>query len=159
MRTIHIKGRPAKEVFPKSVQRMVLKEVRKYVKGNLPKTKIYMARIFGSLAKGTFGRYKKKLSKRGKKRRFSDVDVLFVVSDNYKAPRKWPIHFNPPDNPGCVYRPKILKIRTSEGLVYTHVEYIVMPIGYYRKKGTISRFEKMGMPLRRRGSKNKFLKL
>ena len=60
---------------------------------NLPDTNIYLARMFGSLVKGTFGKYQGKW----KGREFSDVDVLFVVKDGFNAPKSWKIHFKRDD--------------------------------------------------------------
>ena len=86
----YMKDRPPKTVFPIEKQMLILGQMKRYIFDHLPpKTKFYRKRLFGSLAKGTFGKYTRKF----KGREFSDVDVLFVVDDDFKPPRRSKVHF------------------------------------------------------------------
>ena len=59
-------------------------KAREFAIGNLlPNPKINKIMLFGSLAKGTFGKYEKPFHGR----KYSDVDVLLFVKDDYKIPR------------------------------------------------------------------------
>lgn len=143
-----MRERPKKTIFPKSKQKTILKEVQKFISENLPPSKIYQKKLFGSLAKGTFGKYEKPW----KNRTFSDVDVLFVVEDNFKPPKKWKLHFKPEDGLMRVYEIATISIED----VKVDVQYIIFPKTYASLKKTKDFAEKWGIPLKK-DSKHKFL--
>jgi hypothetical protein len=151
---VKFKKGPSKKIFTKGQQRLVLKEVKKYVCANLPKTKIYMKRIFGSLATGKFGKYERKF----KRRYYSDVDILFVVSDNFKSSKKWKLEFKPNDILGKVYRRDVVNVEIGKSIITIDMDYAILPITYTKKPGVMEFYESIGFPLRRK-SKNKFIRV
>ena len=85
-----MKERPKKIVLSKSEQKKIFEKVKKFVlKDLLPNPKINKILMFGSLVKGTFGKYEKPF----KKRIYSDVDILLFVEDDFKVPKHWKEHF------------------------------------------------------------------
>ncbi len=152
----YMKERPQKNIFPIKKQMLILGQIKKFVLNNLPKnTKLYRKRLFGSLAKGTFGKYEGKW----KGREFSDVDVLLVVDDNFRPPRKWKIHFKPKEGPMRVYDIEVVPIATNDETVFVDVQYIIIPKTYASKPETIASAESWGIPLKKNFSKNKFISL
>ena len=86
----HLKERPKKTIFPKQVQKAYLKKAKTFIlKDLLPNNNINKIIIFGSITKGTFGRYEKLY----KGRTYSDVDILLLVNNNFKTPKTWKKHF------------------------------------------------------------------
>ncbi len=154
--TDYMKERPPKTIFPIEKQMMILDQIKEYVYDHLlQKTKIHRMRLFGSLAKGTFGKY----DGTWKGRKYSDVDVLFVVDDNFIVPREWKIHFEPKGKEWIVYDIATVPVTTIDETAFVEVQYIVVPISSARKLETIALAEKWGIPLKRFLSKHKFIRL
>lgn len=152
----YMKERPRKDIFSAAQQKLILTQIKKFIYNNLPpNTKLYKIRLFGSLAKGTFGKYAGKW----KGREFSDVDVLFVVDDDFKPPRKWRIHFKPKDGLMRVYNVKTVPVATEDETVLVDVQYVILPKTYARKPETIAMAEQWGIPLKRFFSKHRFINL
>ena len=152
----YMKGRPKKDIFPIKTQKLVLNQIREYILNNLPpNTQIYRKRIFGSLAKGTFGKYKGKHDSR----KFSDVDVLFVVDDNFLPPKKWKIQFNCVDKVWVVYDVAEIPIVIKDETIPVLIQYIILTKTFASKPETILSAESWGIPLKRFFSKNKFIPL
>lgn len=152
----YMKERPTKNIFPIKKQKFIFSEIKTFILDNLPaNTKFYRKRLFGSLAKGTFGKYEGKW----KGREFSDVDVLFVVDDHFKPPKKWKIHFTAEKKVWVVYNIAVVPIVTEDETVFVDVQYIILTKTFASKPKTITRAEKWGIPLKRFFSKNKFISL
>jgi predicted nucleotidyltransferase len=152
----YMKGRPPKEIFPIKKQKLILSQVKKYIANNLPpKTKIHRKRIFGSFAKGTFGKYKRKHDRR----KFSDIDILFVVDDNFKPPKKWKVHFECVKKVWVVYDLEEVPVKIKEETIPVLVQYIILTKTFASKPETIASAESWGIPLKRSSSKNKFIPL
>jgi len=151
-----MKGRPSKHIFSIKKQKLILNKIKKYISDNLPpNTKLYRKRLFGSLAKGTFGKYDGKY----KGREFSDVDILFVVDDNFKPLKKWKVHFNCVDKVWVVYDVAEVPVKTEDETVLVLVQYIILTKTYSEKPDTIDNAEQWGIPLKKSSSKNKFIDL
>tara|TARA_Y100000310_G_scaffold329356_1_gene399030 strand:+ start:1162 stop:1650 length:489 start_codon:yes stop_codon:yes gene_type:complete len=151
----YMKERPKKKVFSKAKQKIVLREIKKYINKNLPpKTKLYRKRLFRSLAKGKYGKY---INGTWKGRKYSDVDVLFVVDDNFKAPKKWKFHFQPEDDPSIVYNVADVPIKVEDEEVIVELQYFIVPISYARIKKNCENADPWGVPLMRTGSKNTYI--
>jgi len=152
----YMKGRPTKDIFPIEKQKFILNKIKKYVFNNLPpNTKLYRKRIFGSFAKGTFGKYQRKYGGH----QYSDIDILFVVDDNFKPPKKWKVHFNCVKKVWMVYDLAEVPIKTKDEIVPVVVQYIVLTKTFASKPETIASAESWGIPLKRSSSKNKFISL
>ena len=152
----YMKERPPKDIFPTKKQKLILSQIKKFIYDNLPQnTKLHKIRLFGSLAKGTFGKYKGKW----KGREFSDIDVLFIVDDNFKPPKKWKIHFKPKDGPMRVYDIATIPVATEDETVFVEVQYIILPKTYATEPETIAKAEQWGIPLKSFFSKHRFIKL
>ena len=152
----YMKDRPPKNIFPIEKRMLILDQMKKYIFDHLPlNTKLYRKRIFGSLAKGTFGKYTQKF----KGREFSDVDVLFVVDDNFKPPRKWKVHFECVKKFWVVYDVAVVPVVTEDETVFVDVQYIILTKTFASKPETIVSAESWGIPLKRSFSKNKFISL
>ncbi|MBT3298273.1 hypothetical protein HN385_05080 [archaeon] len=152
----YAKERPPKNIFPIEKQMLVLGQIKNYIYHNLPpNTKFHRKRIFGSLAKGTFGKYERKW----KGRKFSDVDVLFVVDDNFRPPPKWKVHFKAETKVWVVYDVDVVPIATEDETVFVDVQYIILTKTFASKPETIARAEEWGIPLNKFLSKNKFIHL
>lgn len=152
----YMKGRPVKDIFPIEKQKFILNQIKKYISNNLPpNTKLHKKRIFGSFAKGTFGKYQKKYDGH----QFSDIDILFVVDDDFKPPKKWKVHFNCVDKVWVVYDLAEVPIKTKDETVPVVVQYIILTKTFASKPETIVRAESWGIPLKRSSSKNKFMRL
>jgi len=152
----YMEGRPPKNIFPIKKQMLILGQIEKFIYGYLPpNTKFYRKRLFGSLAQGTFGKYNGKF----KGREFSDVDVLFVVDDNFKPPKKWKVQFECVKKVWVVYDVAEVPIETEDETVLVEVQYIILTKTFASKSETIVNAEKWGIPLRRSSTKNKFISL
>jgi predicted nucleotidyltransferase len=149
----YMEGRPPKNIFPIKKQMLILGQIKKFIRENLPpNTKFYRKRLFGSLAKGTFGKYNEKF----KGRKYSDVDILFVVDDNFKPPKKWKVHFECVKKVWVVYDVAEVPIETEDETVPVEVQYIILTKTFANKLETIVSAEKWGIPLGRSSTKNKF---
>ena len=152
----YMKERPHKDVFSDEKQALILREMKKFIYANLPAgTRLHLKRLFGSLAKGTFGKYKGIW----KGREFSDVDILFVVDDDFRVPRKWKVHFVAKKRDWVVYNVAVVPIEAFGETVLVDVQYIVIRKTFASLEENIVRAEKWGIPLRRKLSKNKYLSL
>jgi len=152
----YTKERPPKNIFPIEKQMLILGQIKKFIYDNLPpNTKFYRKRLFGSLAKGTFGKYEGKW----KGREFSDVDVLFVVDDDFRPPRKWKVHFTAEKKVWVVYDVDVVPVSTEDETVFVDVQYIILTKTFASQPETIARTEKWGIPLKRIFSQNKFIRL
>jgi predicted nucleotidyltransferase len=88
---VYMEERPRKNFFSKSEKRKIFKKAKKFVlKDLLPNSKINRIIIFGSLVRGTFGKYEKPF----KHRLYSDVDFLILVENDFKIPKKWKPYFS-----------------------------------------------------------------
>ncbi len=152
----YMKGRPPKMVFPLKKQMLILGQIKRFIYDNLPpNTKLYRKRLFGSLAKGKFGKYDGKW----KGREFSDVDVLFVVDDDFRPPGRWKLHFKPEEGPMRVYDVAVVPAETEDEVVMVDLQYVILPKTYASLPATVAMAEKWGIPLKKFGSKHKFIRL
>ncbi len=152
----YTKERPPKTIFPIKKQKLIMSHIKEYIANNLPpNTKLYKKRLFGSLAKGTFGKYDGKW----KGREFSDVDVLFVVDDDFKPLKTWKVHFTAEKKVWVVYDIAQVPVSTEDEVVIIDVQYIVLTKSFAKKGETVARAESWGIPLKRFFSKNKFISL
>jgi len=138
------KDRPRKKILPKQEQRTILKKAEKFIlKDLLPNMKINKILLFGSVAKGTFGRYEKKW----KHGLYSDIDALILAENDYRIPKTWKHWY-----------------RNKNFTVYTHgrmdrmylVQYMVWKRKKYENKKNQVDAEKWGIPLMLKKSKNKY---
>jgi predicted nucleotidyltransferase len=149
-------GRPPKLIFSKSKQSYILAQIKQWIANNLPpNTALYEKRIFGSLAKGTFGKYQTEF----KGRKFSDVDILFVVDDDFSPPKEWKVHFECVKDVWVVYDVAIVPIDTEDETVFVEVQYIILKKTYSENIKTITEAEKWGIPLMKSDTKNKYISL
>ena len=152
----YTKDRPVKTIFKAKKQKTILKEVRKFIYNNLPKnTKLHKKRLFGSLAKGSFGKYEKKW----KNREYSDVDVLFVVDDTFIPPSSWKVHFTAEEKVWVVYNVAIIKVKNNDEIIPIDLQYIVLTKTFANEPTNIARAESWGIPLKKFFSKNKYISL
>lgn len=150
----YMKGRPPKTIFSIEKQTMVQNQIKKWLRNNLPpNTEFYRKRIFGSLAKGTFGKYTSEY----KERLYSDVDVLFVVDDNFKAPKKWKVQFEYIKNVWIVYDRDIIPIKMENEKIPLLIQFIVIKKSFAAKFVALEDAEKWGIPLKRNTTKNKYI--
>ena len=152
-----MKERPPKIVFPKDKQQKIFHEVVAYIKQHLPlDTTLYRARLFGSIAKGSFGKYQGKW----KGREFSDVDVVFIVDDNFLAPKTWKVHFNKPKVKSyVVYNIAVVPVICEDEVVNVDLQYMIIPKSLAKTPEVIAFAESWGVPLKRFFSKNPFITL
>ena len=153
----YMKERPKKEIFSKERQKIILREIKKYINNHLPpKTKLYKKRLFGSLAKGKFGKY---INGKWKGRTFSDIDVLFVVDDNFKAPKEWQFHFQPKNDPSIVYNIANVPIKIKDEEIIIQLQYFIVPISHAKIRDNCLKSDPWGVPLLRSRSKNPFIRI
>jgi hypothetical protein len=152
----YMKERPPKNIFPIEKQMLVLGQIKRFILSNLPEnTKFYRKRLFGSLAKGTFGKYEGKW----KGREFSDVDVLFVVDDDFEPNPKWKVHFEAERKVWVVYDVKVVPVTTDDEIVFVDVQYVILTKTFASEPETIVKVEKWGIPLKRILSKHRYISL
>ena len=133
--------------MPKSEQRKILKKAKDFIlKDLLPNDKINKIIVLGSIVKGTFGRYEKAF----KKRRYSDIDVLLLVENDFKVPKRWKTHLK-----SHLYN--VYDIRKLDNKVL--IQYIVCKKRSYQNKKHQKEAEKWGVPLLLKKSKHKFIVL
>lgn len=138
-----MKERPGKTILPKSEQSKILKKTKSFVlKDLLPNEKINKIILFGSMAKGTFGRYEKSY----KNRTYSDIDILLLVEDDFKVPKKWKPHYQ-----GKLYNMYNIRRLHNRFLV----QYMVCRKASYKNKKHQIEAEKWGVPLLLSKSKHK----
>ena len=144
------KGRPEKEVFSIERQEEIKKEVVEFVNENLvPHPKINKIILFGSLAKGEFGKYKEEY----KNRIYSDIDLLLLVENDYKVPGDWKIHFEGnPDLEGDLYKAYFGEKLENKFLV----QYMVCRKKSYTNSENKEVAEKWGVPLKLESSEHEF---
>ncbi|MBD3156004.1 MAG: hypothetical protein GF368_05115 [Candidatus Aenigmarchaeota archaeon] len=138
-----MKERPKKTIFSKFRQEAILKKTKKFVLEDLlPNPKINKIILFGSLVEGNFGEYERPF----KNRRYSDVDVLLIVEDDFEVPEEWGEHFH------CdIYDVYNSHMMDEEILV----QYIVCRKNSYQNKEHQKESEKWGVPLSLEKSKHK----
>ena len=147
--------RPPKIIFSKSKQNFILKCIKKWVMNNLPQnTFLYEKKIFGSMAKGLFGKYQTKF----KGRLFSDIDILFVVDDDFLPPSNWKIQFECVKDVWVVYDVAIVPIKTDNEIIFVEIQFIILKKTYSQKIKTIEEAEKWGIPLKK-DTNNKYISL
>lgn len=141
----YMKDRPKKNVFPKSEQREILKRAKEFVLGDLlPNPKINKIILFGSLIEGKFGEYGKPY----KDRKYSDVDVLLFVEEDFEVPDDWGEHFH------CdMY--DVYNARMMDGKIL--VQYMVCRKSSYQNKEYQKESEKWGVPLSLEKSKHRYI--
>ena len=141
------KNRPRKTAFPRSERERVLEKAKDFVlKDLLPNQKINRIFLFGSLAKGKFGKYEKPF----KNRWYSDIDILVFVEDDFKIPRKWKLHAK------CdLY--KVYNICKLERRFL--VQYMICRKSSYQKKENQKEAENWGVPLLLEKSRHKYITL
>lgn len=148
--------RPHKNIFSLEKQTFILDEMKKWINNNLPqKTSIYKKRIFGSSAQAKFGKYEAKI----KGREYSDIDILFVVDDNFNPPKEWTVQFECVKDVWIVYDVAIVPVKTVDETISVEVQFIVLKKTFAEKPETIKEAEKWGIPLRDIDTKNKFISL
>ncbi len=152
----HLRGRPKKKIFPLGDQKLILAHMRKHLRKQLPpNTGLYRKRIFGSLAQHKFGKYQGKF----KDREFSDVDVLFVVDDDFRPPKSWNVQFECEKRVWIVYDVAEVPIEIKNGTIPVEVQYIVLTKTFARRPETLERAERWGIPLKKYSTKNKYIPL
>ncbi len=141
------KERPNKIFFSISEQNKLIEKTKEYVLRNFsPFQKIDKIILFGSLAKGTFGKYEKEW----KHGFYSDIDLLLLVENDYNIPEKWKVWF-----------------KHNKFTVFTcgkiDHKYLIQYMVWKRKQYEIIQnqidVEKWGIPLLMEKGKNKFIVL
>lgn len=142
----YMKERPRKTILSKTEQNKILGQVKDFVlKDLLPDKKINRILLFGSLAKGTFGRYESAY----KSRTYSDIDILLFVDDDFKVHKKWKSHFE------CrLYN--VYNIRKLENKIL--IQYMVCRKSSYQNKEHQKEADNWGVPLLSE-SKHKYIVL
>ncbi len=142
-----MKERPKKIVLSKSEQKKIFEKVKKFVlKDLLPNPKINKILMFGSLVKGTFGKYEKPF----KKRIYSDVDILLFVEDDFKVPKHWKEHFI-----GKIFQ-VYNRIKLDKKIL---IQYLVCKRSNYQNKKYQKIAENWGVPFLLKKSKHKYIVL
>ena len=138
----YMKERPKKTVFPESRQKKILEKAKKFVLVDLlPNPKINKIVLFGSLVEGKFGEYEKPF----KDRKYSDVDVLLMVEENFEVPNQWGEHFH------C----EMYDVYNAHMMDEILVQYMVCRKSQYQNEKYQEESEKWGVPLSLDESKHK----
>ena len=144
---------PPKIIFSKSKQNFILKQIKEWVFNNLPPDIfLYQKKIFGSMAKGLFGKYQTKF----KGRLYSDIDILFVVDDDFIPPKNWKIQFECVKDVWVVYDVAVVPIKIDDEIIFVEIQFIILKKSYSQKTKTIEEAEKWGIPLKK-DTKNKYI--
>ena len=139
-----MKERPEREAFPKDLQKRIIKKAKEYVLSDLiPNHKINKILLFGSLAKGEFGKYKG--SFRG--RIFSDINILIFAEDDFSVPKQWRINYR-----GAIYN--VYNIGKLDGFL---IQYTVCTRSSYENEENQKEAEEWGIPISYKKSKNKYI--
>jgi len=130
-----MKERPKKTIFSRSKQREMLKRAKDFVLSDLlPDPKINKIILFGSVVEGKFGEYEKPF----KNRKYSDVDVLLFVEEDFEVPREWEKHLH------CdMY--DVYNAHWMDGEIL--VQYMVCRESQYQNEEYQKESEKWGVPL------------
>jgi predicted nucleotidyltransferase len=143
----YMKERPAKIILSKSGQKKILEKIKRFVlKDLLPNPKINKIILYGSLAKGTFGKYVKPF----KNRIYSDADVILFVENDFKVPKKWKKHVM-----ADLYQIYNVAKLDKKFLI----QYVVCRKSSYQNKKNQKEAEKWGTPIALKKSKHKFIVL
>ena len=138
-----MKERPKKIILSKNKQKTIFEKAKAFVmKDLLPNPKINKIIVFGSIAKGTYGRYIKPY----KHRSYSDVDFLVFVENEFNAPKTWNIHYS-----GKLYS-VYNRIKLEHRIL---IQYMICKKKSYSNKNNQKEAEKWGAPLALEKSKNK----
>jgi len=141
----YMKGRPKKTILSKSEQKKIFEKAKKFVLNDLLSSpKINKILMFGSLAKGTFGKYEKPF----KNRMYSDVDILIFVENDFKIPKKWKPYFS------CELYDVFYRIKLDKRIL---IQYMVSRKNVYQNKKHQKEAEKWGVPLLLTKSKHKYI--
>jgi len=141
----YMKERPRKTIFSKSEQKKIFEKVKNFVLNDLlPNPKINKIIMFGSLVKGTFGKYEKPF----KHRMYSDIDILLLVENNFRVPKKWKLHIS------CKLY-KVFNITKLDRKIL--IQYMVCRKKSYTNKKHQKEAEKWGAPLLLAKSKHKYV--
>lgn len=139
----YMKERPGKTVLPAPEQKRIFERAKRYVLEDLlPNPKIDKIALFGSLAKGTFGKYEKPY----KGRSYSDIDVLLLVEDDFKPPKEWELHFS------CKMYDVFNITRLDDEIL---LQYMVSRRSSYQNREHQQESEKWGVPLLLEKSRHK----
>jgi predicted nucleotidyltransferase len=141
----HIKERPKKSILPEDEQKEILEKVKEFVLDDLlPNPKINKIILFGSLVKGTFGKYEKTY----KNRIYSDIDILVMVEDDFEVQDEWKSHFS------CgLY--DVYNVHELDGKI--PIQYLVCTKKSYEKEENQEEAEKWGVPLLLNKSKHNYI--
>lgn len=142
-----MRGRPVKIILPKPVQERIMRTARHLILDELlPNPKISKIVLFGSVVRGALGEYEK----RYKGRRYSDVDVLVMVDDDFTVPDDWKVHFQ--NEMYDVYNNGILDRKFI-------VQYMICRRDCYEDEEKRKEAERWGVPLMLDRSRHKHIVL
>lgn len=126
--------KPKKHFFPEEKQQELLKEAEKIVRERfLPDDEVNEIILFGSLVKGEFGRYE--TDYRGRK--FSDIDILLKVSENYKPKPEWEVKDSH----------ELYTVYRGEKIEGFEVDYVICPEEIYKGEENIAEGLEWGVPI------------
>jgi len=142
--------RPQKDVFPRRKQEEILNQTIEFVKSDLlPHPKINKLILFGSLARGDFGRYRQEY----KGRLYSDIDILLLVENDFSVPDSWQLHFEGNrDLAGDLYQVYNYKKLDDRYLI----QYMVCKEKSYSRKKNREIAERWGVPLKLENSQHAY---
>jgi|SRR3989338_5080090 len=147
----YMKERPKKTIFSKNEQKKIFRKMKSFVlKDLLPNPKINKIIIFGSMAKGTLGKYEASHKSRKVSRFYSDIDILLMVEDNFEIHKKWKPHFS------CQSYDVFNIIKMDKKIP---IQYMVCRKSKYGKKKHQKSAEIWGVPLLLNKSKHKYIVL
>jgi predicted nucleotidyltransferase len=142
----YMKERPKRKPFSMELQRGIIKRVREFVlKDLLPNPDINRIILFGSLARGEFGRYEGPFQGRI----YSDIDILLLVEDDFEPRRGWELHFE-----GRMYN--VYNTGKLDGFL---VQYMVCRRSVYEDPDCQREAEDWGVPLLLRKSRHRYIVL
>ena len=136
-----------KIILPINEQKKILEKSIQQVKSDLlPNPKINAIAVYGSIINGNFGMYKKRHSGR----KYSDIDILILVSDDFTIPTEWKLKMRGETPTHSVYNVELI-----EGKYL--IQYIVVPRKIYSELNHQKMAEQNGVPLKLSKSKHKHL--
>ena len=149
-----MKSKPDRVIFSSQDRERVLFSVKQWFAQEKLPTRLYKKRIFGSLAKKYFGEYVAPVN--GKK--FSDVDILLIVDDDFTPLPHWKIQFDYIPDLWVVYDAEVILVDLGTRKIEVELQFIVIKKSFSEKKETITDAEEWGIPLSKE-TQNTFIEL
>lgn len=142
--------RPQKEIFSQQRQEKILRRAVEFVKRDLlPHPNSNKLILFGSLARGDFGRYREEY----KERIYSDIDILLLVDNEFEVPDSWELQFGgDPELKSDLYRVYNYKKVDDKFLV----QYMVCRQLSYQQEKNREVAEDWGIPLKLEDSEHAY---